>query len=272
MADTRYVVTHDGTRIAWDDAGIGIPVVLLHGLGSSRRRWDRLLPVLSEAGFRALRLDLRGFGESTGAEKPAGMDELMSDLASFVGELGLDRFHLLGHSLGGMLAQRYVVEHPERVASLVLASTTSHNGRRASAFARAMTLFAEHGFDQVMERDPEIRGVLADAFPGIEPPLAMLRIGVETPNPARANAWRACVGFSEKDRLAQIRCPVLVLHGSADPLIPFRAGELVHEAIAHSEWIEESGAGHSLPTERAESFNRAVLDFLARQKREPGAA
>jgi pimeloyl-ACP methyl ester carboxylesterase len=95
---------------------------------------------------------------------------------------------------------------------------------------------------------------------------------VEKPNPARANAWRACVGFSEKDRLQQIRCPVLVVHGSGDPLIPFRAGELVHEAIAHSEWIEEPGAGHSLPTERAESFNRAVLDFLKRQSREPGAA
>jgi 3-oxoadipate enol-lactonase len=267
MAETRFFESTDGTRIAWDETGEGAPVLLVHGLGSSRRRWERLVPELVGAGHRALRIDLRGFGESGGAERKSGMDELLSDLCAFVVEAGLERFHLVGHSLGGMVAQRFSVEQPARVRSLVLASTTSHNGRRASAFAQAMTLFAEHGFERVLndsELRPEIGRVLADAFPGVEPPLEMLRVGVEQPNPARANAWRACVGFSEKDRLAELRCPVLVMHGSADPLIPFRAGQLVHEAIAHSEWIEEPGAGHSLPTERAESFNRAVIDFLAR--------
>jgi 3-oxoadipate enol-lactonase len=268
MGETRFFESTDGTRIAWDEAGAGASVVLVHGLGSSRRRWERLVPALVDAGYRALRLDLRGFGESGGAERKSGMDELVADLGTFVVEAGLERgrFHLVGHSLGGMVAQRFTLEAPERVRSLVLASTTSHNGRRASAFAEAMTLFAEHGFEHVMsdpELRPEIERVLADAFPGVEPPFEMLRVGVEQPNAARANAWRACVGFSAKDRLSEIRCPVLVMHGSADPLIPFRAGQLVHEAIAHSEWREEPGAGHSLPTERAESFNRALIDFLS---------
>ena len=264
MSETRFATVADGTRIAWDESGTGDPVLLVHGLGSSRRRWSVLVPALAEAGYRALRLDLRGFGESSPPERPSGMDELLSDLEACVEAMQLDRFHLVGHSLGGMLAQRYAVQHPERVRSLVLASTTSHNGRRASAFARAMVLFSEHGFDHVLSDIPEIRSVLAEAFPGMdEPPLEMLRIGVEKPNPARANAWRACVGFSLKDRLSEIGCPVLVMHGSADPLIPFVAGKLVHEAIPGSRFIEESGAGHSLPTERAESFNRAVLEFLS---------
>ncbi len=242
-------------------------MLLIHGLGSSRKRWDRLVSELAANGFRAIRFDLRGFGESSLGAGPSGMRELERDLAYLVDELGLERFHLLGHSLGGMLAQRYTLEHPARVATLVLASTTSHNGRRASAFARAMTLFAEHGFEAVMNDArfaDEIRAVLAEAFPGIDPPLEMLRIGVEQPNPARANAWRACIDFSEKDRLHLIACPVLVLHGSADPLIPFRAGELVQSAIPGCEWHAEPGAGHSLPTERAESFQRRVLDFLRR--------
>ncbi len=267
MGETRFLTASDGTRVAWDEAGSGAPVVLVHGLGSSRRRWERAAAELASSGYRALRLDLRGFGESTGAERRSGMDELVSDLHAFVAELGLGRFHLVGHSLGGMLAQRFSVEAPAHVASLVLVSTTSHNGKRASAFARAMVLFAEHGFEHVMsdpELRPEISRVLADAFPGMDPPLEMLRIGVERPNPARANAWRACIDFSEKDRISGISCPVLVMHGSADPLIPFRAGQLVHEAIAHSEWVEEPGVGHSLPTERAESFNRVLLDFLRR--------
>lgn len=269
MNGTEFLTVSDATRLAWEAAGAGPDVLLVHGLGSSRRRWDSLSEALAGAGFRAVRLDLRGFGESTPAafDHPHGMDEFVADLDAFTEAIGLERFHLVGHSLGGMIAQRYAVEHAERIASLVLASTTSHNGRRATAFARAMVLFSEHGFDAVLADPalrPEIDRALAEAFPGVAPPVEMLRTGLEDPDAARANAWRACAGFSEKDRVGGLPCPVLIVHGSADPLIPFKAGQLVHEAIPHSEWIAEAGAGHSLPTSRAASFNAAVVDFLRR--------
>lgn len=267
MSETHELVTSDGTHIAWDEIGDGPVVVLVHGLGSSRRRWKLARQALADAGFRALSYDLRGFGESSPAERPHGMSELSSDLECFVDHLELERFHLVGHSLGGMIAQRYAVLHPERVRSLVLASTTSHNGRRASAFAEAMVILSERGFDAALSdptQRPELERVLGEAFPGGPPPLDMLRVGLEEPDPARANAWRACIGFSEKDALPRLTCPVLVTHGSADPLIPFRAGQLIHEAIPHSEWRPEDGAGHSLPTSRADSFNRALVDFLTR--------
>jgi pimeloyl-ACP methyl ester carboxylesterase len=178
----------------------------------------------------------------------------------------LSVFHLVGHSLGGMIAQRYALENAERVKSLALISTTSHNGRRGTAFARLMVQFAEHGFDAVMN-DPALRtraeGTLREAFPGgVE--LSMLRPGMEEPNAARANAWRACIDFSTKDDLARLRCPALVAHGTADLLIPFRAGELVKDAIPGSAWHVEEGAGHSLPKQRAESFNGVLVDFLRR--------
>ncbi len=267
MSETRELALPDGTRIAWDELGSGPAVVLVHGLGSSRRRWRLARQVLADAGFRALRYDLRGFGESSPADRPHGMEEQVSDLEYFVDGIPLDRFHLVGHSLGGMIAQRYAVSHPERVESLVLASTTSHNGRRASAFAEAMVLLSERGFDAAFadeQRRPALEHALAEAFPGGPPPLDMLRVGLEEPDPARANAWRACIGFSVKQELGQLKCPVLVMHGSADPLIPFRAGQLIHEAIPHSEWLAEEGAGHSLPTSRADSFNRALVGFLGR--------
>lgn len=264
---TRIATMPDGTEIAWDEIGEGAPVLLIHGLGSSKRRWDSAREALAAAGFRAVRFDLRGHGESTPAtaERPFGMAELVADLESLVDLLALERFHLVGHSLGGMLAQRFAVEHPGPVRSLVLASTTSHNGRRATAFAEAMVLFSERGFDAVLA-DPALRprvdAILSEAFFGGPPPYDMLRPGLEEPDLARANAWRACVGFSAKDGLAALACPVLVTHGSADPLIPFRAGQLIHEAIPHSRFIAEEGAGHSLPTSRAASFNANLIEFL----------
>jgi 3-oxoadipate enol-lactonase len=251
--------------LAWDSAGDGPAVLLLHGIGSSRRKWDPYVSALTSAGYRAVRFDLRGFGDSQVAPGSIGMREFVDDLVGFVDGAGLGSFHLVGHSLGGMIAQRYAVEHPSRVLSLALVSTTSHNGRRASAFARLMVTLAEHGFDAVLA-DPALsaqaEAVLREAFPSTVP-LAMLRRGMERPNLARANAWRACIDFSVKDLLPRIACPTVVAHGTADMLIPFRAGELVAHAIPGARWIVEEGAGHSLPDERFASLSRAILDIIA---------
>jgi 3-oxoadipate enol-lactonase len=261
---TGSLVVADGARLAWERAGDGPVVLLLHGIGSSRRTWDAIVPTLTASGHSALRLDLRGFGDSVSPPGTFGMDDFVADLVAFTEAMNLDAFHLVGHSLGGMIAQRYALDHPGRVRSLALASTTSHNGRRANAFARLMVSLAEHGYD-ALEAQPALRAeaeaTLREAFPG-GAPLAVLRRGMEQPNPARADAWRACIGFSTKDRLAEVRCPALVTHGTADMLIPFRAGELVAQALPGSTWVVEEGAGHSLPRERAASLGAGLSALL----------
>jgi 3-oxoadipate enol-lactonase len=254
----------DGVQLAWDATGDGPVVLLVHGIGSSRRTWDAMVDPLVASGHRVVRVDLRGFGDSVSPPGRFVMDHFVNDLVAFVDALKLEAVHLVGHSLGGMIAQRYTLDHPGRVRSLALASTTSHNGRRANAFARLMVSLGENGYDAVLA-DAKLRddaeATLREAFPG-GVPLAMLRRGMEQPNMARANAWRACIDFSTKDRLHEVRCPVVVTHGTADMLIPFRAGELVAQAITGATWIVEEGAGHSLPKERAPSFGRALADLL----------
>lgn len=266
---TDFVCVADGTRLAWDSAGTGDTVLFVHGIGYTRKKWEPQIAPLAAAGYRAVRFDLRGFGES---ETPPGeftMTQFLGDLVAFADSVGAERFHLVGHSLGGMIAQRYVLEHERRVRSLTLVSTTSHNGRRGTAFARLMVLFSERGFDAVMA-DAELRQraeeTLAEAF-GAAVPLSMLRRGLEEPSGARANAWRACIDFSAKDELSRIRRPTLVLHGTADMLIPFKAGELVARGIPGARFVAEEGAGHSLPKERADSFNRELIDFLGGSSR-----
>ena len=258
----------DGTDIAWEEAGSGPPVVLVHGLGSDRGRWDVQMPALLGGGFRVLRLDLRGFGESSSALEVYSLPEFLDDLERFVDGVALDTFHLVGHSLGGMVTLAYAIRHPERLRSLTAASTTSHNGRRASAFARVMVYFSEYGLDGALankEIRPEIDLALQEAFPTMkEPPLDMLRVGLAEPDPSRANAWRACDGFSIKDDVERIDCPMLITHGTADPLIPFRCGELLHQARPDAIWVPEEGAGHSITKSRAESFTKNLMDLLQR--------
>jgi len=263
---SQLMTMPDGTEIAWEEAGSGPPLVLVHGLGSDRGRWEVQMPALLDAGFRVIRLDLRGFGDSRSALEVYSLPEFLDDLERFVDGVGLDTFHLVGHSLGGMVTLAYAARHPQRLRSLTAASTTSHNGRRASAFARVMVYFSEHGLDAAMAREDlreEIDLALKEAFPmTAEPPLDMLRVGLAEPDPSRANAWRACDGFTIKDEVERIECPMLITHGTADPLIPFRCGELLHQARPNATWVPEEGAGHSITKSRAESFTKNLLDLL----------
>lgn len=263
---TLTVRTSDGVLLAYDEMGAGPPVVLVHGLGLSRKRWQRQVEALAEHGYRAVRFDVRGFGESELPSEPYGMDTLTADLATVAAHLGLDRFHLVGHSLGGMIAQSFALGRPDAVRTLTLASTTSHNGSRASEFAAAMSRVAEVGFDAAVA-EAEVRGVLervlAEAFPAGPPPVELLRRGLERPKPAHAYAWRATVRFSVKERLRELTCPVLVVHGTADPMIPWVLGAWIHAEIPGSRWLPLEGAGHSVQVERADDLNLALLEHLA---------
>jgi 3-oxoadipate enol-lactonase len=261
-----YLTTTDGLRLAWDDAGTGPPVLLVHGLGLSRRRWQRQVDALAAAGYRAVRFDLRGFGDSDAPRAPYEISTLVDDLRAVIDELGLRNVHLVAHSLGGMIAQRFALDAPESVRTLTLASTTAHNGARASAFALAMARLTEVGFDAAVE-DPLVRPVmermLAEAFPAGPPPFESFRRGLEKPNLGHSYAWGATAGFSVLDALPRLACPLLVLHGTADPLVPFTLGERIHSLVAHSRFVSLDGAGHSVQVERASAFNAALLEFLS---------
>lgn len=263
---TEHLITADGVRLAWDEAGTGAPVLLVHGLGLSRRRWQRQVEALAGAGYRAVRFDLRGFGDSAMPSGPYDMDRLVADLTEMAEHAALDTFHLVGHSLGGMISQRFAVANPGRVRSLALLSTTSHNGKRASFFARAMARVSAEGFDAVIsdvQMRAQVEAILAEGFPQGPPPLEHFRKGLEKPNLAHAYAWTAIDRFSVKDSLPTLVMPLLVMHGTADPLIPFVVGQYIHWVIGHSRFVELPGAGHSIQVERADEVNDALLGFLA---------
>lgn len=219
--------TADGLGLAYDVRGSGAPVLFVHGLGLDRRRWDGVARAVVDAGYRAITFDLRGFGESEDPAEPYEMDDLVEDLERVADELAGESSHLVGHSLGGMISLAFAVRWPGRLRTLTLASTTAHNGRRASRLARQMAFELE---------DSEL---------------------------ARAWAWRACEGFSVLEELDRIRCPVLVLHGTEDPLMPLTFGRWLDDGLPDSRFVPLDGAGHSVQVERADGFGEELVRHLS---------
>ncbi len=276
-------ISPDGLRLAAECSGKGTAVVLVHGLGFGRKRWASQAEMLSNAGFQVLSYDLRGFGDSDPATAKFDIDVLATDLEAVREAAGLEQFHLVGHSLGGMCAQQYTLAHPERVASLVLASTTSHSGQRGSAYGAALSHLARHGFDKAMEDDSfrskvewavefladptvraELNGTISEELPSGERLLRMIKRMTQEADPARSYAWHATVGFTTRARLHEIQCPSMVLHGTKDMIIPYVAGQLLHEGLSGSEWMSFKGAGHNISMECETVFNEALLSFLVK--------
>ena len=281
IAMSIEVTSEDGLTLAVDRVGEGEPVVLVHGLGFSRKRWQGTVDALVAAGYCAISYDMRGFGDSQLPNRDYGMDNLCGDLATVTDALNLDHFHLVGHSLGGMYSQSYTLANPGRVASLSLVSTTSHSGERGSAFGAALSYLAKHGYDRAMENesfrnkiemaivflsDPSVRsqldGTLSQELPTGDELLALIRRMTPEANPARSYAWSCTVGFSTRKRLHELSCPTFVAHGTRDMIIPYVAGQLLNEALVGSRWQSFEGAGHSLPMEREAEFSAVLVDFL----------
>lgn len=261
MPDALQLAT--GARVALLDSGAGSPVLLVHGLGGWH--WERVIPRLAER-HRVLAPWLRGFGDSEG---PTGysIEDLAADMAAVLGRAGAAPAHVVGHSLGGMVAQVLAVDHPDLVRSLALVSTLSHSGRRSSTFALAMARVSEVGAEAALA-EPEVlarlEAVMGDAFPsnGREV-LARRLVGRNGPRPAEAPAWRAVAGFSRADRLKEIACPVLIVHGTHDATIPFVMGQLTAGAVRHARFVSLDGIGHSPQRDAAERLGELLLDHAA---------
>ena len=239
-------------------------MVLLHGLALSRRRWKKQIEPLVAAGFRVTRIDFRGFGDSDTPPGPYDISRLADDVRSAVEQLGLARFHLVGHSLGGMVALRHAIDHPEQVRSLTLAASAARITGEDADHARDMAESCTVGFDEMLA-NPRLRAAgekaIAVTFED-PPPIESFRHWTVEPQLPMAWAWAATVGFSVEAELGAITCPVLVMHGTGDPQIPARLGEEIHRAIPGSRYVVFDGICHWMHVDQPERFNAELLRFL----------
>lgn len=249
-------------KIAWQERGEGPAVLLVQGLGYGAWGWDPVVPGLAER-FRVLAFDNRGIGGSDVPPGPYTASELAEDAVQVLDEAGVERAHVVGASLGGMVAQELSVAHPERVGRLVLCCTTPGGPDAHPLPEPTVRLFAEAAsLEPQVALRRFVENALGDPSNGVADELFRRRLE-HPPDPAGWQAQAAAgTTFAGVD-LARIPAPTLVLHGTADNVVDPRNAGLLAGRIPDARVSLLEGAGHMLFWERPERFVELVTEFLA---------
>jgi pimeloyl-ACP methyl ester carboxylesterase len=272
------IVTIDGRRIGYDDTGgAGAPVVLLHGFPLDRTIWDEQLAALTAAGARAIRVDLRGCGESEPSDGPALMEALAGDVAGVLDALHVERAALVGHSIGGYVALAFFRMYEERVSGLALVAShvAEDAGRNAGADPAQRELAAgRDALAQRLERDGTMDAAVESYLPRYFAPhvyadradlVERVRAIMQ-----RQNA-RGCAqlvrGMQQRldshDLLEDVHTPALVVAGGQDGYLQPETLRATAEAISGAVFVELERVGHLPMLEAPQATAHALAAFAA---------
>ncbi|TVP92294.1 MAG: alpha/beta hydrolase [Pseudomonadaceae bacterium] len=254
----------NGHRLHYTDQGQGPAVLLIHGLGSSSLDWEYQLPALTQD-YRVLTLDMLGHGQSDKPIHGYSIQAFADDTLAFIQHMALHQPHIVGISMGGMIAFQLAVDHPDIPASLTIINSGPEVVPRGFADYRmaAKRLFFAH----ILPLKTVSRGLARLLFPQADQ--AELRSKFEQRwqtnfRPAYLASLRAIVGWSVRDRLALIQCPVLVVCADQD-YTPVEQKEVYVNELANAQLEVITNSRHATPVDQPEVFNQLLLDFLARQ-------
>ena len=232
-----------GLPVRYEVAGEGEPVVLVHGLSGSTRWWSRNVADIAER-YRIYLVDLPGFGKMRRLRRRFVLPEASSWLSEWMDAVGLERAHLVGHSMGGYICLRLAARRPAAVRRLVLVAPAG----------------VPTGRSMVGHLGP-LLGAARHAKPSFLP--VLVRDALRT---GPATLWRAARDLLAEDvreDLRRIEVPTLLVWGQRDPLIPPAVGDLLREEIPDSRLLVLEKAAHVPMFDRPEEFDAALLAFLA---------
>jgi non-heme chloroperoxidase len=264
--------SHDGGSIYVVEAGEGPPIVLSHGVTLSVRTWFHQLELLPKEGFRTIAFDHRGHGESVLGEAGHSLENLAADVRSVLLGLDLRDAILVGHSLGGVAVQSFVIRYPElaaeRVRGIVLLSTLAKTpfGSRSTQMKSRMERTFNHVPDTKLLWERKNLGFLAARLGfGKDPHPShvelvrrmMLACSPET----RRDAPRVLVGLDLTGDLPHIAIPTLVIGGTGDLLTPPGYAEQIARTIPGARLELVPDGGHMLMLERTDELDDLIVDF-----------
>ena len=255
----------NGTTLHYrfDGPDTGDVIMFSNSLATNLYMWDDQVSPLCEAGYRVLRYDTRGHGQSSAPPGPYSIDMLALDALSLLNELGLDKVHFCGISLGGMTGQVLGTKHGERFRSLILCDTSTYMpppeqwNERIALIRRSGTgpvantaidrWFTQSGQERLKTQVEKCRHMILDTLPE-----------------GYCGCCTAIRDLDLREAIRTISAPTLVVVGKEDPATTVDDARFIHERITASSLVVIPDAAHLSNIEQAGPFNAALLDFLGR--------
>ncbi|WP_254863585.1 alpha/beta fold hydrolase [Halovivax gelatinilyticus] len=261
-------VTRDGTELAYDVDGPvdGEPVVFLSGLGYGRWMWRFQRDALADS-HRTIRIDNRGAGDSDEPEGPYSIDEMAADVEAVLDAEGIARAHVVGASMGGMIAQRYAIEYDRAATlSLLCSSPGGPDAEPIPEETQEVLVSVPESADEREAIKHRMAVAVSPTFYEDDPDLVSRivdwRLESDASEAARAAQAAAVMAFDASDELDRISIPTLVAHGTADRVLPVENGRLLAESIPNATFEPFDGAHHLFFIEEAEAVTDRLRTFL----------
>jgi pimeloyl-ACP methyl ester carboxylesterase len=277
------------------------PLLLIMGLGAQLTRWPSVfVDKLAAKGLRVIRYDNRdvglsskldaaglpdfpalfkALGEGRKPDVPYLLDDMAADAVGLLDALGIARAHIVGASLGGMVAQLVAADYPDRTLSLTSIMSTTGNRALPPASPEAMAVLNDRGPDPLQDfegyLDHAVKGAFVVGSPGYPPDAAETRLRIKNDfnrcySPAGFQRQYAAAAASpdRRPKLATIKAPTVVIHGAADPLVPLTGGQDTAASIPGAELKVIEGMGHDFPPALFDTIIDGIMSAVSRAKAE----
>jgi 3-oxoadipate enol-lactonase len=281
MADLYAKV--NGINICYDIYGKGDPVILIHGFSDRKEHWRAQVGALSQH-FKVIRMDNRGAGKSDRPDSEYTMETYASDIVGLMDFLNIEKSHIIGHSLGGMICQNFAILYPERLNKLILINTIPGLKPPGEPIEDAIKIYEENAIasQEAIINDP-FNGFIEGAKASYS--RKFWKLMRENPKKKFHDIWsvedlieeKINYGPSKKDlinqahalsthntyeKLPEIRNEVLIISAEKDKSCPKSMGKKMDELISNSKFIVIEDAAHQSILERAPEINQYIIDFL----------
>lgn len=264
-------IKSNGINIHYEEQGSGDPLLLIMGFTVSAVGWHWNIPTFAQH-FRTIAFDNRGVGQSDKPDIPYSMAMFADDTAGVLDALNIDRAHVFGISMGGMIAQEFTLRYPQRVKTLTLGCTNCG------------------GPNNILPKDPDVLNMLGNinAVEVQEAALAMTKVAVTrwfmqrhmdvllelnqlsaqhpTPKHGMVQQMQAILGHDTYERLPQIKVPTLVITGKEDGLVPPENSVTLAQRIPNADLVLLSNASHLFNIELPEATAEAIIGFIRRRR------
>jgi len=259
----------NGIDLFYDIKGAGEPLLLIAGFLCDHAYWSLLMPSLVSH-YQVIRLDNRGMGRSSAPDSPYSIKHMASDVAALLDHIGIDKVHLVGHSMGGQIAQELVLANPQKVKTLMLLSSWAKGDERFNSIIETWGDLPAK-VDLKLYQKVILPWIFTDEFYSIPGMIeGLIEFAIKYPlaptNRTLYHHTQAILSSDTTERLKHIHCPTLVMVGKQDILTPVKFSKQLAQDIPNAEFVVLNRGGHGFLVESPDTVASAMLNFLAKLK------